>query len=35
MTYHIGSPNSTECERNIEIMKSTCKDTGLPVEEEG
>ena len=28
----IGSPNSTECERNIEIMKSTCK--GLPVEEE-
>jgi len=30
----IGSPNSTECERNIEIMKSTCKETGLPVEEE-
>jgi len=24
----IGSSNSTECERNIEIMKSTCKDIG-------
>ena len=30
----VGKPNSTECDRNMEIMPSTCEQLGMPLKTE-